>query len=120
LHPADSAKPVGETEGVALSVRIRRRWYRDAVCAGVPVHVFFPSTSPRHTMAASARANHAIRQYCQRCPVRVECLAECLRSAEVHAQLTGIRGGFHFPDAPTKKTITAAERHLAAILRGRA
>jgi hypothetical protein len=117
LHPdntTESLPKLAEAEIVYSFGPIRKYWYRDAACQGAPLHLFFPSTSNRHTEKSEATASAVIRQFCRRCPVEAECLIDYLRSAKVNAEFIGIRGGFHFDT--TGKTIEEAKQHLLNIL----
>lgn len=58
------------------------RWRLEAACKGADVQLFFPD---KGTMSQVREA----LEYCNRCPVTTQCLADALTEAEQH----GIRGG---------------------------
>lgn len=91
-----------------------RSWRDHAVCDGAPLHVFFPDSSPKTTRRGTLTASLTIRTYCARCPVRDDCLAAHLLSAADNAELTGIRGGVHFPGGPRTRMIQAVIADLVA------
>ncbi|MEU8870504.1 WhiB family transcriptional regulator [Streptomyces javensis] len=61
-------------------------WGRDAACRGIDdPNVFFPSGAEGLIQVLTAEA----KSYCQRCPVRLPCLAGALKRREPH----GVWGG---------------------------
>jgi len=59
-------------------------WHKNAVCIGVPYAEFFPERG------GNGASITAIRRYCNRCPVRTDCLDYAMSCGPM---LTGIWGG---------------------------
>lgn len=65
-----------------------RRWFEQAVCAGMDTEDFFPlGDGP-----ATARAMEAAKRVCGRCPVRFACLTDAL-ARETPGRRYGVFGG---------------------------
>lgn len=60
----------------------REPWYEEAACASYPAEVFFPPDD-------GPLAANAAKAICEACPVREECLAFALETA----QAEGVWGG---------------------------
>lgn len=60
-------------------------WTNDAACKGVDPNLFFPT---RGSNSLNGVAKAAIKQYCNECPVRLQCLDYALVNNE-----PGIWGG---------------------------
>jgi WhiB family transcriptional regulator, redox-sensing transcriptional regulator len=60
--------------GYAIIVGMNERWRLKAACLGAEPDVFFP-TARRHT----THTWKAARDYCDRCPVRRQCLDLAMR-----------------------------------------
>jgi WhiB family redox-sensing transcriptional regulator len=63
------------------------RWRDHAACLGLPHDDFYPH---RTAVAWEEEAKF----WCNRCPVRTECLDDALR-AEAHETVWGVRGGLN-------------------------
>jgi len=62
---------------------IAQAWVRDAECRGVPVNLFFTAATEDEAL-----------DYCKRCPVRRQCLADALiEEASAPVGRWGVRGG---------------------------
>lgn len=61
-------------------------WYEEAACSSYPAEMFFPSSE------APSAAN-AAKTICEGCPVREECLAFALETAQVEGVWGGMDAG---------------------------
>jgi hypothetical protein len=81
-------------------------WRDRAACLDAAPAQFDPISSKHVTEADRRRAEHAIKLFCSRCPVLVECLSDAYRT---NAQ--GVRGGQLLTDE--HGTINGYNRHRA-------
>jgi Transcription factor WhiB len=65
----------------------RPRWHAEAACKGAGVDLFYPAVAGRGASAEVARA--AIAEYCNHCPVKVECSV----AADEAGEIFGVWGG---------------------------
>lgn len=72
-------------------------WRASAACLDADPAQFDPVSSKVVTDRSRRRAEAAIAEYCDQCPVIAECLADALRT-----NVTGVRGGrFIAPEYPS-------------------
>lgn len=63
------------------------RWQDFAACHGVALRFFYAED---HERGAETRFNRAKQLYCQKCPVRAECLEEAFRNGDRYALMGGM------------------------------
>jgi WhiB family redox-sensing transcriptional regulator len=68
----------------------RHAWRDRAACRGVPIEVFFPEIPPGDQ---STRWWRQARQYCEGCPVKLDCLNSELPHEEATGRRNGMWGG---------------------------
>ena len=65
-------------------------WYTQAACIGQYTELWFPE---RKAYVAGHPSGDAAKKICDKCPVRVECLADALAEERGALKRYGIRGG---------------------------
>ena len=65
----------------------RPDWWQDAACRGLGLFLFFGAETDE-TVAERRRREMQAKAVCQKCPVKVECLADALKFGD-----EGVRGG---------------------------
>jgi len=74
-------------------VQRRKGWWEDAACQGVGTHIFFPVIVRGDCMRKINELFAEARSYCERCPVRLDCLTTQIKIEEETGQHDGMWGG---------------------------
>jgi WhiB family redox-sensing transcriptional regulator len=70
-------------------VRISERWMAKALCAGMPVSMFYAERGSRKALANNEKR---AKRLCAACPVRLECLSYALQIESKQLIIGGARG----------------------------